>query len=205
MKIKLKVLAALLSTIGVLILIYGLLSHNPTMSVPGAGGEEFSYPLSSIIYIVIGSLMLGSGLTLFISEEGDVSLPIITKVKKGESQVLNKDAPVESPNKNSLLDNSADNQEQADIFIEMKAGKPTSFESNIVLRLLTGDERTLYRTLMDAGGEAYQKDLVIRTKMSDAKTSRVIDRLEEKGLVSKERHGMTNMIRIKVHDQNGLS
>lgn len=88
------------------------------------------------------------------------------------------------------------------MYIEMKAGKPTSFESNIVLRLLTGDERALYRALMDRGGEAYQKDLVIQTKMSDAKTSRVIDRMEEKGLVSKERHGMTNMIRIKIYDQN---
>ena len=56
----------------------------------------------------------------------------------------------------------------------------------------------MFKSLVDAGGEAYQKDLVAKTKMSDTKTSRVIDRLEEKGLVARERRGMSNLIRITV-------
>ena len=40
----------------------------------------------------------------------------------------------------------------------------------LVLRLLTGDERTMFKTLMDLGGEGLQKDLIIRTKMSNAKS-----------------------------------
>ncbi|HPP45244.1 MAG TPA: MarR family transcriptional regulator [Methanomassiliicoccaceae archaeon] len=51
---------------------------------------------------------------------------------------------------------------------------------------------------MDAGGEQLQRDIVAGTKMSDAKVSRVLDRLEEKGLVVRERKGMGNVVRISV-------
>ena len=68
----------------------------------------------------------------------------------------------------------------------------------LVLRLLTGDERTMFKAIMDSGGEALQKDLILKTKMSNAKVSRVLDRLEQKGIVSKDRHGATNKIRIKL-------
>lgn len=68
----------------------------------------------------------------------------------------------------------------------------------LVLRLLTGDERTMFKAIMDSSGEALQKDLIVRTKMSNAKVSRVLGRLEEKGVVTKDRHGATNKIRIKL-------
>lgn len=68
----------------------------------------------------------------------------------------------------------------------------------LVLRLLTGDERTMFKAIMDSGGEGLQKDLILKTKMSNAKVSRVLDRLEQKGIVSKDRHGATNKIRIKL-------
>lgn len=67
----------------------------------------------------------------------------------------------------------------------------------LVLRLLTGDERTMFKAVMDAGGEALQKDLILSTKMSNAKVSRLLDRLAQKGVVTKERHGSTNKVRIK--------
>ena len=68
----------------------------------------------------------------------------------------------------------------------------------LTLRLLSGDERAMFKAIMDSGGEALQKDLIPRTKMSDAKVSRVLDRLEEKGVISKERYGMTNKVRIDI-------
>ena len=68
----------------------------------------------------------------------------------------------------------------------------------MVLRLLTGDERTMFRAIVDNGGEALQKDLIVKLKWSDAKVSRVIDRLIEKGVVSKERHGSTNKVKVAV-------
>ena len=56
----------------------------------------------------------------------------------------------------------------------------------------------MFRAIMDSGGEALQKDLILKTKMSDAKVSRVIDRLEEKGVVTKTRFGMTNKVCIEL-------
>lgn len=67
----------------------------------------------------------------------------------------------------------------------------------LVLRLLTGDERTMFKAVMDAGGEALQKDLILSTKMSNAKVSRLLDRLAQKGVVTKERYGSTNKVKIK--------
>ncbi len=66
----------------------------------------------------------------------------------------------------------------------------------LALRLLSGDERVMFKAIMDSGGEALQKDLILKTKMSDAKVSRVIDRLEEKGVITKTRFGMTNKVCI---------
>jgi uncharacterized membrane protein len=64
------------------------------------------------------------------------------------------------------------------------------------LRLLTGDERALYRRVVAAGGAVLQKDLVGAGLFTGPKITRILDRLEAKGLISRERYGMTNRIRL---------
>ena len=54
----------------------------------------------------------------------------------------------------------------------------------------------MYRTILNGGGEVLQKDLMEKAKMSNAKVTRMLDRLEGKGLIIRERHGMTNKVRI---------
>lgn len=66
-----------------------------------------------------------------------------------------------------------------------------------VLRLLSEDERAVYRRLMHEGGEILQKDLRGMLPFSGPKLTRVLDRLERKGLVVRERYGMTNRVRLK--------
>lgn len=66
----------------------------------------------------------------------------------------------------------------------------------IALRLLTGDEQSLYRRIIAAGGAVLQKDLVGIGLFSGPKVTRILDRLEAKGLIARERHGMTNRIRV---------
>jgi len=75
-------------------------------------------------------------------------------------------------------------------------GEARPANSDLVLRLLEGDERIMYRTILDGGGEVLQKDLMEKAKMSNAKVTRMLDRLEGKGLIIRERHGMTNKVRI---------
>jgi hypothetical protein len=81
------------------------------------------------------------------------------------------------------------------------AGNPEDLEGQprnyLILRLLTDDEKMIYKTIMDAGGSALQKDLIITTRMSKAKVTRVLDKLQSKGLVTRERHASTNLVKIK--------
>ena len=67
---------------------------------------------------------------------------------------------------------------------------------DIALRLLTGDELSLYQRIVASAGTALQKDLVGVGLFSGPKVSRILDRLEAKGLVARERYGMTNRIRL---------
>jgi uncharacterized membrane protein len=66
----------------------------------------------------------------------------------------------------------------------------------LTLRLLNGDERKLFRRIHEAGGEVLQKDLVAEGAFSKAKVTRLLDKLENKSLVVRERYGSTNRVRI---------
>lgn len=66
----------------------------------------------------------------------------------------------------------------------------------LAVRLLDGDERKLLRVIVEARGDILQRDLVRTSAFSDAKVSRLLDRLQERGLVVRERQGMTNRVRL---------
>ena len=67
---------------------------------------------------------------------------------------------------------------------------------DLAVRLLDGDERRLLRVIVEAKGDILQRDLVRVTAFSDAKVSRLLDRLQERGLVVRERQGMSNRVRL---------
>lgn len=74
--------------------------------------------------------------------------------------------------------------------------RPSSDVEAAVVRLLDEGERVLYLRLRDAGGEVLQRDVVGWGTFSPAKVTRLLDRLEAKGLVVRERHGATNRLRL---------
>ena len=76
---------------------------------------------------------------------------------------------------------------------------PAELES-LAIRLLNGDERRVVRVIVEARGAILQRDLVRITAFSDAKVSRLLDRLEKRGLLIRERHGMTNRIRLTLKE-----
>lgn len=65
------------------------------------------------------------------------------------------------------------------------------------LKNLDGDEKKVYELIMDADGYVLQSDLVTKTGFSKVKISRIIDKLELKGLVIRRRRGMSNVIILK--------
>lgn len=61
-------------------------------------------------------------------------------------------------------------------------------------RLLDEDERRVFDLVAGRGGDVPQADLVPLSGFSKAKVSRVIDRLESKGLLVRVRRGMGNRV-----------
>lgn len=59
---------------------------------------------------------------------------------------------------------------------------------------LSENERAVYELVAEAEADVLQKDLPERTGMSKATVSRVLDRLERRGLVQRVSHGMTNKV-----------
>ncbi len=65
-----------------------------------------------------------------------------------------------------------------------------------LVKLLDEDERRMYLEVRDHGGSMLQRDIVALGIFSKAKVTRVLDRLESKGVVVREAHGMTNRVRL---------
>jgi uncharacterized membrane protein len=65
------------------------------------------------------------------------------------------------------------------------------------LSRLSKDERRLYERINEAGGEILQMKLVASGEFSKSKITRLLDRLESRGLIVRERSGMTNRVRLK--------
>ncbi|HEY7588465.1 MAG TPA: MarR family transcriptional regulator [Thermoplasmata archaeon] len=66
----------------------------------------------------------------------------------------------------------------------------------VLMKLLNRDERQMYLEIRNRGGTVLQRDLVALGLWSKAKVTRVLDKLEAKGIVVREAHGMTNRVRI---------
>ncbi len=73
---------------------------------------------------------------------------------------------------------------------------PATIAEPTLVKLLDEDERRMYLELRDHGGQMFQRDLVALGIFSKAKVTRVLDKLEAKGLVVREAHGMTNRVRL---------
>lgn len=65
-----------------------------------------------------------------------------------------------------------------------------------VLKDLSAEERHVMNRLIDAQGSLFQSDLVDE-KHTKVKVTRILDRLEGKGLIERKRRGMTNVVLLK--------
>ncbi|MHC1681279.1 MAG: helix-turn-helix transcriptional regulator [Methanomassiliicoccales archaeon] len=187
---KAKWIALIVAVAGIALVLYGVLTPTDYGGTSGGmnGGtdtERTTYEINNIVLIITGALIAGTGLSYWAFKEDYV--PVVVN---GNLPVTEVQPEVEKASETSST--------QEEVKVPEDVPPHISNENLLVLRLLNGDERFMYRTIVDQGGSALQKDLIIRTKMSDAKVSRVIDRLIEKGLVTKERHGVTNKVTITV-------
>ncbi|MDO8537606.1 MAG: hypothetical protein Q7S21_01855 [archaeon] len=69
--------------------------------------------------------------------------------------------------------------------------------AQVDLTQLDEEEKKIYETIKNKGGSAYQSDLITLTDFSKVKITRILDKLESKGILERKRRGMTNIIVLK--------
>ena len=169
-----RVLAIVLMAIGAIMVVIGLAMPEELGGSGMHSNDQIAYPFINVVLAAIGGFAAcRRSDALFLKEEYQPLNEVEVVPTKEEPQAQS----VPTIEKNAI---------ESDRGGLLGASPPS------------GDERTMFRAVVDNGGEALQKDLIVRLKWSDAKVSRVIDRLIEKGVVSKERHGSTNNIRVSV-------
>ena len=62
---------------------------------------------------------------------------------------------------------------------------------------LDGDEAKIAALLKENEGVMFQSDIVEKTGFSKSKVSRILDKMEARGLVERRRRGMTNVVILK--------
>ncbi len=62
---------------------------------------------------------------------------------------------------------------------------------------LDAEEKKVYELLKGSNGSRYQTDLIKETGYSKVKVTRILDRLESKGIIERRRRGMTNIIFLR--------
>jgi len=65
------------------------------------------------------------------------------------------------------------------------------------IKSLQNVERKVYDLIVDAEGFIFQNDLMNKTGYSKVKISRILDKLEIKGIVERRRRGMANIVVLK--------
>jgi len=68
---------------------------------------------------------------------------------------------------------------------------------NESIKSLQDDEKKVYDLLVNADGFMFQHDLMQKTGYSKVKISRILDKLEIRGIVERRRRGMANIVVLK--------
>jgi uncharacterized membrane protein (DUF106 family) len=79
--------------------------------------------------------------------------------------------------------------------VEVKEIKKQNFEK--LLKTLAKDEKQIMEKIIESEGTIFQSELVEKTGFSKVKVTRLLDKLEGKGLIERMRRGMTNVIILK--------
>ena len=66
-----------------------------------------------------------------------------------------------------------------------------------IMKSLSNDEKLVLEKIIESQGTLFQSDLVDKTKFAKVKVTRILDKLEGKGLIERKRRGMTNVVVLK--------
>ena len=80
--------------------------------------------------------------------------------------------------------------------IKIKKIKEKTIKKHIDISGLRQEDKQVLK-LVQEQGTMFQADIIEKTNFGKAKVSRIIDRLEGKGIVERKRRGMTNVVVLK--------
>lgn len=66
-----------------------------------------------------------------------------------------------------------------------------------ILAKLETDEKNIVEKMIEAQGTLFQSDLVEKTGYTKVKVTRILDKLEGRGIIERKRRGMTNVVILK--------
>jgi hypothetical protein len=187
-------LAALIFVAGLVLTIFALLSPNAmrggSSGMMGGTNDINSYSITSMLLAMVGSFMMAVGVFLAFFRQEYEPLTDIPSIRSPTTPAV--------PLREQVPPQTVTADQPPIAQVQDRTTTPAVDDRILVLRLLTGDERSLFRAIVESGGEALQKDLMVKANMSDAKVSRTLDKLVEKGVVSKTRFGMTNKVKVEI-------
>ena len=84
------------------------------------------------------------------------------------------------------------------LFTESKKVEYVEVKSNpeAILKLLSKDERKVVAKIVEEGGKALQSEISLMEGMGKVKSHRILERLEQRGVLEKEQHGKTNLVKL---------
>ncbi len=86
---------------------------------------------------------------------------------------------------------------QKEVIIQTKVVEKKKQKNKVDISDLRKDEKYVLQLIID-NKAIFQADLIEKTGFGKAKMTRIIDRLEGKGLVERKRRGMTNVVILKI-------
>ena len=78
--------------------------------------------------------------------------------------------------------------------------KITKGEYKDIINKLNDEEKTIFEKIIESQGSIFQSELVDKTQLTKVKITRILDKLEGKGLIERKRRGMTNNIILKIQN-----
>ena len=76
---------------------------------------------------------------------------------------------------------------------ELKRGQ----ETKKLVKTLNKDEKRVFELISESDGVMFQSELVEKAEFPKVKVTRILDRLEGKGLLERRRRGMSNVVVLK--------
>ena len=82
-------------------------------------------------------------------------------------------------------------------FSETKTTSPTIKDYSKIKKDLSGDEKKILECVLNAEGTMFQSELVEKSNFTKVKVTRLLDKLEGKGIIERKRRGMTNVVILR--------